>query len=185
VKRPRDADASRAALLQAAGELFAERGYERATARDIGTRAGVDPAMIARYFGGKAQLYIAVVHAESGADVTSDILDPDRMRDHIMRAAQRGPGPIYQVAVRPHDDPAAQAAARAELHARMVVPLTERLRRDGVDQPEARAELISAAFIGVLLARTSGAFDHLQALGVVELQALLLELLTPPKQGQG
>ncbi|MFD9659211.1 helix-turn-helix domain-containing protein [Streptomyces mirabilis] len=33
--------------------LFAERGFDRTTIRDIGERAGVDPALIARYFGSK------------------------------------------------------------------------------------------------------------------------------------
>ena len=54
--RRRDSAASRDRLLSAAGELFADRGFDRTSAREIGERAGVDPTMIARYFGGKAQL---------------------------------------------------------------------------------------------------------------------------------
>src|SRR3982751_553674 len=64
VRRVRDAAASRRALLGAAGELFHARGYEGATVREIGERAGVDPALIARYFGGKEGLYLAVLAEE-------------------------------------------------------------------------------------------------------------------------
>ena len=46
--RSRDAAASRESLLQAAQELFGQRGFERTTTRDIGERAGVDAALIAR-----------------------------------------------------------------------------------------------------------------------------------------
>jgi AcrR family transcriptional regulator len=176
-RRRRGAPGTRAALLRAAAELFAERGYDHATIRDIGERAGVDAAMIARYFGGKAQLYIAVLHEEQGEEVPADILDPARMRHLVDRAIRRGPSPIYQVASRPHDDATAQAASRAELHSRIVGPLVQRLTTEGVDRPRERAEVLTAAFIGVLTARASGAFDRLPGLDADELTALLLELL--------
>ena len=49
------------ALVLAAQDLFGQRGFESTTIRDIGDRAGVDAALIARYFGSKADLYIAAV----------------------------------------------------------------------------------------------------------------------------
>ena len=42
----------------------ASRGSSGTTIREIGERAGVDAALIARYFGSKADLYIAAVAAE-------------------------------------------------------------------------------------------------------------------------
>ena len=45
-RRPHDAEASRRALLDAARRVFDEVGYDRATTREIGERAGVDPALI-------------------------------------------------------------------------------------------------------------------------------------------
>lgn len=183
-QRRRDADRTRAALLKAAAELFAQRGYDHATIREIGERAGVDAAMIARYFGGKAQLYIAVLHEEVGDDMPADILDPARMRHLVDRAIRRGPSPIYQVAVRPHGDPQAQAASRAELHSRIVGPLAARLAADGVDRPQEKAEVLTAAFIGVLTARASGAFDRLPDLDADDLTALLLELLPDASRSQ-
>src|ERR1700742_2540141 len=60
-RRSRDSDASRAALLQAAREVFDELGYEGATTREIGERAGVDPALIARYFDSKEGLFLVSI----------------------------------------------------------------------------------------------------------------------------
>jgi AcrR family transcriptional regulator len=174
--RRRDAAASRERLLLAAAELFAERGYDRTTARDIGRLAGVDPAMIARYFGGKAQLYIAVLDAETTAPPVA-MLDPDRLLSLLRRG--RTPGPIYQVATRPHDDPAGQEATRAELHRRLIEPLRARLVADGVPDAELRAEVMVAAFVGVVLGRASGAFDALPLASDEELQQIVLDMLTP------
>ena len=39
---------TKAAILKAAQELFADQGYERATVRDIAARAAIDPAMVIR-----------------------------------------------------------------------------------------------------------------------------------------
>lgn len=53
----RDAQGTRLRLLDAASELFAERGYERATVRDIAARAGANQALLFRYFGSKKALF--------------------------------------------------------------------------------------------------------------------------------
>jgi AcrR family transcriptional regulator len=57
--KPRGAEASRAAILAAARERFAAEGYERATIRAIAGDAGIDPAMVIRYFGSKEKLFAA------------------------------------------------------------------------------------------------------------------------------
>lgn len=174
--RRRDAAASRDRLLRAAGELFAERGFDRTTARDIGERAGVDPAMIARYFGGKAQLYIAVLHAESANETLADLRDPERLASMLERTERLGPGPVVQAAVHPYDDADAQAAASVALDHRIVAPLRERLIREGDEQAELRAELLTAAFIGVVLARRTGTLEHLAAADAPVVLALLQDL---------
>jgi AcrR family transcriptional regulator len=55
--RPRRSDATRAAILTAARERFAADGYERATIRAIAETAGIDPAMVMRYYGSKEKLF--------------------------------------------------------------------------------------------------------------------------------
>ncbi|AOP51203.1 TetR family transcriptional regulator [Streptomyces lydicus] len=53
----RSARDTRLRLLDAASELFAERGYERTTVRDIAARAGANQALLFRYFGSKKALF--------------------------------------------------------------------------------------------------------------------------------
>jgi len=61
-RRPRGRRAkgedTKATILVAAREEFAERGYDRASLRGVARRAGVDPALVRYWFaGGKAQLF--------------------------------------------------------------------------------------------------------------------------------
>ncbi len=48
---------TRIRLLEAAGRVFAEKGHDRATGREICKLAGVNPAAINYHFGGKDELY--------------------------------------------------------------------------------------------------------------------------------
>jgi AcrR family transcriptional regulator len=48
-------------LLEAAGQVFAEKGFERSTAKEISERAGVNTAAVNYYFGGIEALYDAVL----------------------------------------------------------------------------------------------------------------------------
>jgi AcrR family transcriptional regulator len=56
---PRRSDPTRAAILAAARDRFATQGYERATIRAIAADAGIDPAMVMRYYGNKEGLFAA------------------------------------------------------------------------------------------------------------------------------
>ncbi|WP_327695464.1 TetR/AcrR family transcriptional regulator [Streptomyces sp. NBC_00459] len=50
-------DRTKAAILRAARERFAAQGYERTTIRGVAADADIDPSMVMRYFGNKAQLF--------------------------------------------------------------------------------------------------------------------------------
>ncbi|MDE1190589.1 MAG: TetR family transcriptional regulator [Arachidicoccus sp.] len=52
---------TRAAILLAAVAVFGERGYERASTRDIAKAAGVNPPSIQYYFDSKEGVYIQCV----------------------------------------------------------------------------------------------------------------------------
>ncbi|ATQ44162.1 TetR/AcrR family transcriptional regulator [Caulobacter mirabilis] len=57
----RNAAMTRAAILEAARKRFAREGYDGASLREIASDAGVDAALISRYFGSKDELFMEVV----------------------------------------------------------------------------------------------------------------------------
>ncbi|MCL6524389.1 MAG: TetR family transcriptional regulator [Thermoflavifilum sp.] len=60
-------------ILEVAEELFAEKGYEGTSVRDIAQRAEVNIAMISYYFGSKEKLLEALIQYRAG--YTSNLLD--------------------------------------------------------------------------------------------------------------
>ncbi|HRN55253.1 MAG TPA: TetR family transcriptional regulator [Agriterribacter sp.] len=63
----------RIAILEAAEQLFADKGFNGTSVRDIAQHAGVNPAMISYYFGSKEKLLVALIAHRSG--YTYDILE--------------------------------------------------------------------------------------------------------------
>jgi TetR/AcrR family transcriptional regulator, regulator of cefoperazone and chloramphenicol sensitivity len=59
--RRRDKEATKRALLAAGLQVFAERGYDAATTREVAQAAGVNEQLIQRYFGGKEGLLVAII----------------------------------------------------------------------------------------------------------------------------
>jgi AcrR family transcriptional regulator len=58
-----DGASTRAQILEAAGAVFAEKGFDRATGKEIADRAGTNSAAVNYYFGGIAGLYEEVLVA--------------------------------------------------------------------------------------------------------------------------
>lgn len=56
-----DGDATRQALLDVAGQVFAERGFADATSKEICARAGTNIAAVNYHFGSRGALYEAVL----------------------------------------------------------------------------------------------------------------------------
>jgi AcrR family transcriptional regulator len=89
---------SRAALLEAALELFAARGYEGASTRLIAGRAGLPQGLIRHHFGSKEGLFRAVV-------------------DHGLRALRDAGQPSGQLAERVRPEGPARSALAVIVHA--------------------------------------------------------------------
>lgn len=174
--RRRDAADSRERLLHAAAELFAERGYDASTVRDIAGAAGVDAALIPRYFGSKTGLYVAAVTA-GATDTPADLLQPERLASLLDRWQAQGTGPVLPAVVGRLDDPVAQAAAQRAVEERLVRPLRTRLGRDAVTDADLRAQVAVAAVAGIALARSAGSLPALAEASTDELVPLVAGLL--------
>lgn len=73
--RPRNASATRDAILQAAVKRFASESYDDVGMRDLARDVGVDPALIVRYFGSKEELFAEAVNC---CDADEEIMSQPR-----------------------------------------------------------------------------------------------------------
>jgi len=174
-RRPHDAEASRRALLDAARAVFDEVGYDRATTREIGERAGVDPALIARYFDSKEGLFIAAIAAGSPEDDEIDFSPPELLRFLLERWDERGHNPISRALASPTLTAGAREQISTVVGDRVVTGLAAELRARGVAAAELRAELLVALAVGVAMTRANGTLETLAATPREE----VLEALAP------
>ncbi|HJP76870.1 MAG TPA: TetR family transcriptional regulator [Pseudonocardiaceae bacterium] len=151
--RRRDADATRAALLTAARDLFAERGFEQTTVRDIAAKAGVNQALLFRYFGSKDGLFDATMTTSS-----RELINETPPELLLFRTMQRmfAPGaptadasPFYAV-LRSAAHQGAKSVVRGDIgreYAEVLASLT--------DEPNAelRADLVLSWVLGIGLLR--------------------------------
>ncbi len=177
--RPRDAAASKEALLQAAQILFGKQGFDGTTIREIGEQAGVDASLIARYFGSKADLYIAALASENAAGIPSKYDGRlEQMAEVVLtRADGVGPGPVLQAVVRSDTSPEIREAAQDLLARRMVSPLVANISAQSVDRPQLRAEVAVSALLGITLARALGWFEEIRSVPREELVDLIADAL--------
>lgn len=86
-RRPGGVD-TRQAILAAARVDFAEQGYDGTSLRGIARRAEVDPALVHHYFGGKPQLFAAVmdIPADPAALISAVVNGPrDQVGESLVR----------------------------------------------------------------------------------------------------
>jgi AcrR family transcriptional regulator len=90
---PRVADDTRAKLLDAAGQVFAERGYQGATIREICRKARANVAAVNYTFGDKLGLYTEVLRSKVSAEQTAALnaaldtrLSPEETIRGVIRA---------------------------------------------------------------------------------------------------
>lgn len=163
-RRPRDATATRDAILAAARGCFAATGYEGTTVRGIASVAGVDVALVSRYFGSKDGLFAAALapppgtpavprcpRAELGERLVRLLLEPGDAGDAAV---------TLLVAARPPANERAIALVRRAVDEVFVGPLAERL--GGTDR-RLRAELVVAHLLGLAQCRSVLSLDPFSA----------------------
>lgn len=143
----RDADRTRAAILHAAQQIFAEKGFAEAGVRDITARAGVNASLVSRYFGGKLKLFEAALEAALDARLMTDLPKEDFGRLIVARFADRddriSPLPMMFSAA---TDSEARAVAQRLLRDRIFEPLKGWLGGAGADVKAARFMMVSLGF---------------------------------------
>src|ERR1700741_4694760 len=74
---------TKAVILAAARQRFAEAGFERATIRAIAADANIDPSMVMRYFGSKDQLFAAAADFDLQLPNLSDV-EREQLGDRLV-----------------------------------------------------------------------------------------------------
>ena len=90
--QPRASDPTRAKLLEVAEQVFADRGYQAATIREICVRARANVAAVNYHFGDKLGLYTEVLQQSIRAaqiDAVRSALDKTASPEEILRAVIR------------------------------------------------------------------------------------------------
>lgn len=153
--RKRDAEATRAAILEAAKAQFALLGYDCAVLRDIAREAGVDVALIKRYFGGKEALFVEALKASFRPDGARDwdrATFPRELATTLADSphADEARTHRFQFLLRAATSPTTAPLLNMILQDRFLGPIREWL--GGVDA-DARARVFAASYIGFLVER--------------------------------
>ncbi|MFD3581255.1 TetR family transcriptional regulator [Streptomyces sp. NPDC058683] len=148
-------DRSKAAILRAARERFAAQGYERTTIRAVASDAGIDPSMVMRYFGNKAQLFDATLAIDLRLpDLTGVPADEvaQAVVRHFLKRWEGDPADDALLVLLRSAVTNEQAAARMhEIFAAQVAPALATAL--GPEHAVRRAGLVSAQLLGLGLTR--------------------------------
>jgi len=149
--RPRNALATRNAILAAARARFGTDGFERTTLRAVAGDVGVDAALVSRYFGSKQHLFAAA------ADLSLDLPDltgtpPERIAEIVLPyffQVWEDNGTLLVLLRAAMTSPTA-AAALTKAFAAHVAPALATVTADHHDE---RAGLFGAFMIGIAATR--------------------------------
>jgi len=153
--RKRNAETTRAAILEAAKSHFALLGYDVAVLRDIARDAGVDVALVKRYFGGKEALFVEALKASFVEDGMRDWDRPTIARELAVGLADSPHADEarthrFQFLLRAATSPTTAPLLNVLVHDRFMGPIREWL---GGEDADARARVFAASYIGFLVER--------------------------------
>ncbi|TFI43587.1 TetR/AcrR family transcriptional regulator [Rhodococcus sp. 1R11] len=147
----RSASATRTRILDAARAQFAADGYDRTTMRSVAAVAGVDAAMVVRYFRTKETLFAeAATFVLDVPDLTG--ITPDDIAEVLMpRFFQvwEDDG-TFLALMRAAATNAAAASTMQQVFATQVAPA---LAAIAVDRQDERAALVGSQILGLVFAR--------------------------------
>lgn len=171
---------ARLRLLHAAERTFAAKGYDGASTRQIAREAGLDAALIARYFGNKEGLYLAVIEAgRSSLSFDDGPIAPDVIaRTLLVRWLQSGGSPIAAYVVRPQGGQRVGSRIHRLLQRRFLGPLTGALAEVDDNRAALKADIVAAALAGIALAKAAGSLPRLSKAPDDEVLLAVQEMLT-------
>ncbi|MGH3648749.1 MAG: TetR family transcriptional regulator [Micromonosporaceae bacterium] len=152
----RRSDATRADILRAARARFSRHGYQGATIRKIAADAGIDPAMVMRYYGNKADLFAAALDADLRLpDLTAvprSRLGETLVRHFLHRWEGDPDDDVLLMLLRSAAVDDAAAERMREMFRRQLLPALLPVLDDPGEAPR-RAGLIASQMLGLALCR--------------------------------
>ena len=142
---------TKAAILSAARDRFAAVGFEAATIRAIAADAGIDPAMVMRYFGSKDRLFAAAAEFDLRFPDFSDVDHNDLGATLVRHFLERWESDEALILLLKSSTTNHEAAERMrQIFAGQLTPMVARW--DPVDAGT-RAGLIATQILGFALVR--------------------------------
>jgi AcrR family transcriptional regulator len=152
--RSRDASLTRSAILEAARKLFAKFGYDGVGVRDIASEAGIDVALINRYFGSKKNLLVETLNQnflELRKVFKGDSSDlGERLTRHVLTSRLRDRDEGLVIFLRSISNPDANPILRKKVEDEYLSSIARCLRGS---RTEERASLIAAFLFGLVTLR--------------------------------
>lgn len=142
--------ATRLAIGRAARRLFHEAGYAGASVRAIAASAGVDAALVIRYFGSKEGLFLETVAIRGRFDdVTNGPLEGlgRRLVASLLQDRPQQTFDTWRAMLRASDSNRVRERLIAAMEEMFIVPLAPRLTGT---RAELRARLVAAQISGLL-----------------------------------
>jgi len=153
----KNAAATRANILASARQRFLDESYDHVGLREIAGDAGVDVALVGRYFGSKEQLFKEVVRKQDDSWL-DPALGADALPAHLASlAAAKDQAQDRQhienllIILRSASSPKAAAVVREAFREDVLEPLARQLGGQGA---EVRASMAMSALIGTTVLRT-------------------------------